>query len=174
MATPATTPQTHPGIPALREGFVGSAAAMFGRGAGASSTDARGFSTRRLMRSTNWAVGAPSARRVHCTRMNSSGTRALDSRVWSITIGMRKGIPAAMSWVRSIASFHSRRKYPSPRAWLFAEIIATKSAHSLICLLIFASHASPPRSSLWSNQTSIPNPCRASAMRRAASVSSRA
>jgi hypothetical protein len=54
---------------------------------------------------------------------------------------------------------------------VFAEISGMKSAHSLICRRIFWSQASPPRSSLWSNQTSTPAALSASQMRRAASAS---
>jgi hypothetical protein len=39
---------------------------------------------------------------------------------------------------------------------VFAEIIGMNKPQALICFLIAASHASPPRSSLWSNQTSMP------------------
>ncbi len=44
----------------------------------------------------------------------------------------------------------------------------------LICRRICWSQASPPRSSLWSNQTSIPTARSASVMRWAGGVSSRA
>jgi len=54
---------------------------------------------------------------------------------------------------------------------VFGEMMGTNSAHSLICFRIFASHASPPRSSLWSNHTSTPAARSASAMRFAASAS---
>jgi hypothetical protein len=53
----------------------------------------------------------------------------------------------------------------------FAETIGTDSTHSLICRRIFASHASPPTNSFWSNQTSTPAVRSASAMRFAASAS---
>ena len=76
-----------------------------------------------------------------------------------------------MSWVRSTAFFHSRLKYPSSRAFVLAEINGMKSAHSLICPRIIASQASPPRSSLWSNHTSMPAARSASQMRLAASAS---
>jgi hypothetical protein len=54
---------------------------------------------------------------------------------------------------------------------VFAEMIGTNSAHSLICLRIEASQASPPRSALWSNHTSSPAARSASQMRRATSAS---
>jgi hypothetical protein len=47
----------------------------------------------------------------------------------------------------------------------------TNSAQSLICRRIDASHASPPRSALWSNHTSTLSARSASQMRRAASAS---
>jgi hypothetical protein len=53
----------------------------------------------------------------------------------------------------------------------FAETIGTDSTHSLICRRIFASHASPPINSFWSNHTSTPAARSASAMRFAASAS---
>jgi hypothetical protein len=46
-----------------------------------------------------------------------------------------------------------------------------KIAQSLICRRIFWSHASPPRSSLWSNHASSPTARSASQMRRAGSAS---
>src|SRR6185369_12825657 len=49
-----------------------------------------------------------------------------------------------------------------------------KSPQALIRPRIVASHASPPRSSLWSNQTSRPAARRASHTRLAASASSEA
>jgi hypothetical protein len=55
-----------------------------------------------------------------------------------------------------------------------ADISGTKSAHSLICRWIFWSHASPPRSSLSSNQASMPAARKPSRTRRAASASSEA
>jgi hypothetical protein len=76
-----------------------------------------------------------------------------------------------MSWVRAAACFHSRRKYPSRRAWVFAEITGKNNAHDAICARIFASHASPPTSSLWSSHTSMPADRSASQTRRAASAS---
>lgn len=78
---------------------------------------------------------------------------------------------SAIACVRCAASFHSMRKYPSRRACVLAEMTGRKSAQSLICLRIFASHASPPRSSLWSNHTSMPAARNASHTRRAASAS---
>ena len=44
----------------------------------------------------------------------------------------------------------------SSRACVFREMIGMNNAQALICRLIAASHASPPRSSLLSNQTSTP------------------
>jgi hypothetical protein len=61
---------------------------------------------------------------------------AAPSGVSSTTTGIRKGTPSAIRWVRSTASFHSSRKYPSPRACVRAEMIGMKSAQSLICLRI--------------------------------------
>ncbi|HEX6795950.1 MAG TPA: hypothetical protein VF304_19080 [Casimicrobiaceae bacterium] len=52
-----------------------------------------------------------------------------------------------------------------------AEMIGTNRALSLIRRRIDASHASPPRSALWSNQTSTLIARSASQMRRAASPS---
>ena len=57
------------------------------------------------------------------------------------------------------------------RAWVAAEMIGISKAQSLICFRIFASHASPPTSSFWSNHTSTPAARRASAIRFAASAS---
>ncbi|MEJ1970978.1 MAG: hypothetical protein WDM96_00155 [Lacunisphaera sp.] len=54
---------------------------------------------------------------------------------------------------------------------MFAEITGMNSAHDPICPRIFASHWSPPTSSLWSNQTSTPAWLNASHIRLAASVS---
>jgi hypothetical protein len=50
-------------------------------------------------------------------------------------------------------------------------MIAMNSLQLLICLRIDASQASPPRNSLWSNQTSMPPARNASQIRRAASAS---
>jgi len=49
---------------------------------------------------------------------------------------------------RSTASFHSRRKYPSTRILVFAEMTGMNRVQALICLRMDASQASPPRSSL--------------------------
>ncbi len=65
---------------------------------------------RRLMRSTKAEVVSPAGRRVHCTARKRSGTIASLSPVLSTTTGTRKCFCSAMSWVRSMASFHSRRK----------------------------------------------------------------
>jgi hypothetical protein len=51
---------------------------------------------------------------------------------------------------------------------VFAEITGTNNAQLAICQRIFASHASPPTNSFWSNQTSTPAVRSASAMRFAA------
>src|ERR1035438_1738074 len=112
--------------------------------------------------------------RLHCTRRNSGGTTAAPSSVASTTTGARKITPSAIRWVRSTASFHSSRKYPSPRACVRSEMIGMNRAHSLISLRIFWSQASPPRSWAWSNHTSTPWLRRASARSCAAAVSSRA
>ena len=64
---------------------------------------------------------------------------------------------------------------PAVGDWsLWLEITGMNSAQSLIWRRIFWSQASPPRSSLMSNHTSMPKARRASAIRRAASASSRA
>jgi hypothetical protein len=43
---------------------------------------------------------------------------------------------AVIRWLRSTASFHSSRKYPSSRACVFFEITGMNSAQLLICLRI--------------------------------------
>jgi hypothetical protein len=52
-----------------------------------------------------------------------------------------------------------------------AEITGTNNAQLAICPRIFASHASPPSNSFWSNHTSTPAARNASAIRRTASAS---
>ena len=55
------------------------------------------------------------------------------SGVSSTTTGSRKGRSDAIEWrLRSTASFHSSRKYPSPRVCVFFEITGMKSAQLLI------------------------------------------
>ena len=91
-----------------------------------------------------------------------------------MTTGSRNAFSAAIRWERSTASFHSNRKYPSTRAREFAEMIGMNKAQVLICLLIAESQAAPPRSSFWSNHTSMPALRRLLLIRAAASVSSEA
>ena len=125
----------------------------------------------RLTRSTNAGVACPPGNRVHCSSRNRSGMASSDCDVSSITTGSRKGCLAAIRCERSTASFHSRRKYPSTRACALAEMTGMNSAHALIWSRIDSSQASPPRSSLWSSQTSMPAARSASQMCRAASAS---
>ena len=131
-------------------------------------------SSRPFTCSTNCGDGSAPGMRVHCTRRNSGGTPGVESGVSSTTTGTRNGTPSIRRCVCSTASFHSSRKYPLPRSSVFLDMIGTKSVHASICLRIFWSQASPPRSSLWSNHTSTPLLRRASAIRLAAAVSSRA
>jgi hypothetical protein len=130
--------------------------------------------SRRNIRATKLAGTSPAGTDVHCTSRNLSGTRASPSRVSSMTTGSRNALSAAIRWERSTASFHSSRKYPSARARVFAEMIGMNKVQALICFRIAASQASPPRSSLWSNQTSIPPSRSVLPMRVAASASSEA
>ena len=69
-------------------------------------------------------------------------------RVSSGDHGRISGVPSATSRMRSSASRHSRRKYPSQRAWVRAEIIGMIRTHSRICRWMFSSHAAPPCNSL--------------------------
>src|ERR1700689_4154158 len=69
--------------------------------------------TKRLIRSTKAGGVSPPGRRVHCTCRKRSGTSARESLVSSMTTGTRNATRSDMSAVRSTASFHSRRKYPS-------------------------------------------------------------
>ena len=150
-STQATTSgRSQVGILGLRAGRVGGRSAGLWEGAAASP--ARSTRTR----STKAAGVLPPGSLVHWTDLNFSGTRASASPVESTTTGIRKGRLSSMSCVRSTACFHSRRKYPSRRAFVLAEISGMNSAHALIWPRIFASHASPPASSFWSNQTSQP------------------
>jgi hypothetical protein len=64
----------------------------------------------------------------------------------------------------------------APRRWRHimvsrVDYVALLRAQVLICLRIDWSQASPPRSSLWSNQTSIPPARKLVAMRSAAAAS---
>src|SRR6267378_2280299 len=68
----------------------------------------------------------------------------------------------------------SRRDTCSTKAREFAEMIGMNKAQVLICFLIAESQAAPPRSSFWSNHTSIPALRRLVQIRAAASVSSEA
>ena len=119
----------------------------------------------------NAAVVSPAGALNHCVSRNRSGMRSSVCGVLSISTGKINLWSGAMKCDRSTASFHSRRKYPSTRACALAETTAMKSAHCLIWRRIAASQASPPRSSLWSNQTSIPAARRLAQMREAAAVS---
>jgi hypothetical protein len=123
------------------------------------------------MRATKAGDVSPPGRCVHCTSRNESGTSASRSRVESTTTGTMNDRSAAMRCERSTASFHSSRKYPSSRSWLCCEISGINNAQSWICLRIWRSQASPPRSLLWSSQTSIP-PARSASQMRAAALAS--
>ena len=83
--------------------------------------------------------------------------------------GSRKVWSGAIRCDRSIASFHSRRKYPSTRSCVCFERTGINKTHALICLRIVWSQTSPPRSALWSNQTSMSAARSASQTRCAAS-----
>ena len=109
---------------------------LTGRETRATSVGAR----KRFTCSANSEVTCAPGRRVHCTFMKSAGTRAFASFVSSITTGAIKGTPSAIRCVRSAASFHSNRKYPSRRSDVAADTTGTNSAHALICRRSFWSH----------------------------------
>ena len=110
---------------------------------------------RAVVAGTPWS---PPGTRIHCNSRKRSGIRSSSSEVASITTASRKARLAAIRCDRSMASFHSRRKYPSARECELLDTIGMNSEQVLICRRIVASQASPPRSSLWSNHTSIPPP----------------
>ena len=123
------------------------------------------------MRSANAGGVSPPGSRVQCARRNDSGTSAPVSFVSSTHTGTMNGLLRAIMCVRWSARFHSRRKYPSWRAAVLAETIGMNNSQSRICWRIFWSHASPPRSSLWSNHGSMPAALSASQRRWAACAS---
>jgi hypothetical protein len=92
--------------------------------------------TRRAMRAANSGGASPSGNRAHCTSRNLSGTFSSSSLVSSMTTDRKNALLAMIKCERSTASFHSSRKYPSARAWVFREMIGTNSAQVLICLRI--------------------------------------
>src|SRR6516164_4353170 len=65
---------------------------------------------KRRTRSTNADVVSPPGKRVHCTCLKGSGTRALLSLVPSMARGTTNALSSAMSPARSTANLHSRRK----------------------------------------------------------------
>lgn len=75
--------------------------------------------------------------------------RARASKHWRIASALREveSVVASDEIERFGPSFPLAPRMLFGRACVFAEITGTKSAHSLICFRIFASHASPPRSS---------------------------
>ena len=109
---------------------------------------------------------SPWLRRVHCTVLNSVGTLASPSRVSSMTTGNRNAFSSAIVCVRCAASFHSNRKYPSCRAWVFAEMTGINSAHYLDLFRIFASH--DRRRAVRSGRTTLRRRLRATPRRSAA------
>ena len=84
-----------------------------------------------------------------------------------VAVAVAVCVAAAITWMLFAVL---PRWYAEP-APVLAEITGPKSAHSAICLRIFASHASPPTSSAWSNHTSTPAARSASAICLAASAS---
>ena len=110
-ATMATTATTEIQAGVRRRGATDGPPAVFEtEAAGVTAPPPGDGVSRRLMRSTNCGVDAPSAKRVHCTALNSTGTSASASRVASITTGIRNAVRSEIMCARCAASRHSSRK----------------------------------------------------------------
>lgn len=109
----------------------------------------------------------------------SADFSAWDGRVPAPAFGAAVGASAGgprQTGTPITAAARSRRKLPSQRDGMFAEITARNSAPSRIWVLIFVSHESPLRRSPRSNHTahpSMPAARKAATTRSTAALSSR-